>query len=50
MLVWWLEEGLRGFITFRIRKNKNIIYIKGYLKMASTHHKPPQGGIYETKF
>lgn len=20
MLVWWLEEGLRGFITFRIRK------------------------------
>nr|DAQ22488.1 MAG TPA: hypothetical protein [Caudoviricetes sp.] len=41
MLVWWLEEGLRGFITFRIRKIKNIIYIKGYLKMPQTLHYPP---------
>ena len=40
-------EGLRGFITFRIRKIKNIIYIKGYLKMPQTLHYPPKEVYYE---
>jgi hypothetical protein len=38
MLVWWLEEGLRGFITFRIRKIKYYIY-KGLFKNGFN---PPQ--------
>lgn len=35
-------EGLRGFITFRIRKIMKYLYIKGYLKMPQTLHYPPK--------
>lgn len=40
-------EGLRVFITFRIRKINNIIYRKSSLKMPQTLHYPPKEVYYE---
>lgn len=43
MLRWKVLEGLRGFITFRIRKIKNIIY-KGLFKNAPN---PPLPSVHK---
>lgn len=50
MLRWRVVEGLRGFITFRVRKIKKYYIYKGLFKNAPNPPLPSERGIYETKF